>query len=127
MNMEKHRKQGLLVLAHESNYSCRDFAKRCGVSLRKLQREFIRDYGCTPKQWLNGVRQYAALELLIEGCKVREAAKALGYSHSENFSRDFRRFFGFAPSHALYMLNILSDPVRPAQKSLQIPSLELRD
>lgn len=85
-------------LARKANYSTAALAALRGVSMRQLEREFLRRFGQTPERWLNDLRLREAWELLAGGNAVKIAAVSSGYKHSPSFSRAFKRHFGFPPS-----------------------------
>ena len=85
-------------LAEGSNYSPKALARRCGVSLRHLQRFFKATRSQLPRQWLNEYRQRKARELMGAGALVKEVAAQLGYKHAAHFSREFKRYYGMSPA-----------------------------
>jgi AraC-like DNA-binding protein len=88
-------------LAEVAGYSAKRLAGECGVSLRQLERFFPRVTGMTPQRWLNVLRQKKAVELIASGKSIKEVSYVLGYKQSSHFSRDFKRFYGVAPSEFL--------------------------
>ena len=86
-------------LAAISGYNAADLAMRCGVSLRQLQRFFLKTTHKTPQVWLNELRQQEAMILLMgSGQNIREVAFKLGYKQATHFSREFKRIHGVPPS-----------------------------
>jgi AraC-like DNA-binding protein len=83
--------------AHEARYSVRGLAKTSGVSVRVLQRFFLATMDDTPRRWLKRLRMQRALELLRDGSNVGETANCLGYHDHSHFSREFKKYYGFAP------------------------------
>jgi|ERR1017187_10636281 AraC-like DNA-binding protein len=90
--------QNWSVLAQASNWSALTLAKQCGVSLRTLERYFLKEMGKTPKVWLVDQRQRQAAKLFQHGSSVKETAYGLGYKHVAHFSRDFKEFWGNSPT-----------------------------
>lgn len=86
-------------LARQANWSVKTLAKICGVSVRALERHFKQHAVKTPKEWLSEQRQKSAFELLLNGNSVKETAGLLGYQHGHNFSREFKKFWGYSPTH----------------------------
>jgi len=86
-------------LAEGSNYSPRELASRCRVSLRHLERFFLATKGQLPHQWLNERRQRKAWELMCAGGLVKEVAAQLGYKQAPHFSREFKRYHGTSPAN----------------------------
>ena len=87
-------------LATKANWSASALARNCHVSLRTLERYFIKELDQSPKKWLKEQRQREGLRLLREGSGVKQVAALLGYSHANQFSRDFKEHWGFTPSDA---------------------------
>jgi AraC-like DNA-binding protein len=98
MNAHLHHTQNWDELAYEVNWSASKLAKKCGVSVRTLQRYFIKQLDKTPKAWLTKQRQYKAFDLLRGGKSVKETASQLGYQHQQHFSREFKAYWGCSPS-----------------------------
>lgn len=91
----------LVAWAREAGYKPSQLAALCGVSVRQLERDCRRLFGCGPRQWLKQQRLARAREALLAKRHVGRAARALGYSHATNFSRDFTRAFGQTPGQFL--------------------------
>jgi transcriptional regulator GlxA family with amidase domain len=85
-------------LAQQADWSAATLAKRCGVSLRTLERYFLKEMGKCPQTWLCEERQRRAIELLRDGCNVKKAATILGYKHATHFSREFKKHWRHAPT-----------------------------
>jgi transcriptional regulator GlxA family with amidase domain len=52
MNGRLHQIQNWSELAHEAKWSAAALAKKCGVSLRTLERHFLKAMGRRPQTWL---------------------------------------------------------------------------
>jgi AraC-like DNA-binding protein/mannose-6-phosphate isomerase-like protein (cupin superfamily) len=75
-------------------------AKLCvpaGVSVRTLQRAFRKDVGLDFESWRRQARLTKAVELLVDGSSVKEAASSVGYRQTSAFVELFRRTFGATP------------------------------
>jgi len=68
-----------------------------GVSVRTIQRAFLKDVGTDFDLWRRQVRLTKAVGLLVSGCSVKETAFAVGYSQPSAFVETFRRTFGTTP------------------------------
>jgi len=86
-------------LAEQAQWSVSALAKKCGVSVRTLERHFIQQMGKSPKVWLTGQRQEQARKLLKGGWRVKEVANLLIYKHSSHFTNDFKQHWGQCPSN----------------------------
>lgn len=76
-----------------------DLAKLCKISSAYFRKQFKAIYGCTPVEYINGLKLRRAGELVASGMySVREAAEQSGYSDCSHFSREFKKHFGVAPS-----------------------------
>lgn len=89
----------LEIPARNAGYCVARLAKLYHLSTRQFERHFILMYGQPPKKWLLNLRQKTAVELLLDGASIKEAAEALGYgSNTQHFARDFQKAFGYPPS-----------------------------
>ena len=73
-------------------------AKRFGFDRSHLYRLFQKSYGIGVKDYIVRVRMDKAQGFLAEGHSVRTVAYMVGYSDEFNFSRAFKKHFGFPPS-----------------------------
>src|SRR5689334_4116258 len=96
-------------LAERVHWSAAKLAKHCVVSLRTLERHFIRRMKKTPRLWLIEQRMERAKELLAEGATIKETAVTLSYKHATHFSRDYRRCFGGPPNKASTFFAVQED------------------
>jgi AraC-like DNA-binding protein len=85
-------------LALEANWRAATLAKQQGVSLRTLERYFLKQKGKSPKAWLLEQRRQKADKLLQAGLSVKEAAARLDYKHSTHLSRDYKEHLGCCPT-----------------------------
>jgi AraC-like DNA-binding protein len=88
-------------LARQANGSVTALAKQCGVSVRTLERHFLKQMGKSPKVWLIEQQQDDAVEVLKKCTCIKEAAANLGYKHTQHFSRDFKAFWGYCPTEMI--------------------------
>ncbi len=75
-----------------------EVAAFCNVSavyLRKIVKEV---YQKTPFHLLTELRMKKACELLLEKRPIKEIASSVGYSDIYQFSRAYKRYFGYPPS-----------------------------
>jgi transcriptional regulator GlxA family with amidase domain len=90
--------QNWLELARAAKWSAATLAKHCGVSVRTLERHFLKEMGRHPKAWLAEQRQLRAFELLRDGSSIKETAALLAYKHSTHLSRDYKEYWGCCPT-----------------------------
>jgi transcriptional regulator GlxA family with amidase domain len=80
----------------------RSLARRAAMSESLFFAKFRDAVGATPLQYLKRLRLTKARDLLATAAgSVTEVAHSVGYASSSQFSRDFRRTFGRAPSEVL--------------------------
>jgi AraC-like DNA-binding protein len=96
-NSRLQRIQNWPQLAHETGYSVKRLAQRCGVSVRTLELFFASAKCEFPRRWLKRLRMRRAVELLRDGSNVNETADCLGYHDRSHFSREFKKYHGLAP------------------------------
>ena len=75
-----------------------DVATHCNVSCVYLNKIFREKYQKTPFEALTDARMKRAAVMLCEGRQVKEVALSVGYSDVFQFSRAFKRYYGFPPS-----------------------------
>ena len=81
------------------NASIAEFARECGVDLRKLERTIHRDFGMAPKQVLRRARALDMASHLRGVADEREGAElALRYYDQSHLIREFVDLFGMSPS-----------------------------
>jgi len=73
-------------------------AAEAGLSRSQFDRQFLRLFGSTPRDYLTRVRVRAASGLLVEtDDQVTQIALATGFYDHSHFSRTFRRVMGTSP------------------------------
>jgi AraC family carnitine catabolism transcriptional activator len=89
-----------LMAAHlEEPLTCRELARRVGMSLRQIERRFTQERGLTVLQHYRRIRVAKAHQLLQQTTlSVIDVAIACGFSSPEYFSRVYRLQFGCLPS-----------------------------
>jgi AraC-like DNA-binding protein len=81
-----------------ANYNAKALAVICGSCERQLRR-FIREVkGKSTQKWLNELRLTDLFPRLKAGEPVKQVAYSLGFKHASQLSRDFKNFYGQAPS-----------------------------
>jgi len=76
-----------------------DMCHIIGVSLSHLTRQFHKEQGITPEQYLMNLRLQQAVNLLVNtGLKVNEVSERCGFSCGNYFSKVFRRKFMMTPT-----------------------------
>ena len=73
-------------------------ARLVNMSASAFHRAFKDVTSSSPIQYLKKVRLNNAKNMLIErGLRVNEAATVVGYESTNQFSREFKRYFGYSP------------------------------
>ncbi len=76
-----------------------DFCRRHGWGYENFRKVFREELGISPYRYRIRRRLDAACALLAEpGCSIRDIAEQLGYSSPYEFSAQFKRYLGCAPS-----------------------------
>ncbi len=73
-------------------------ADAAGMSVASLHRHFRAATAMSPLQYQKALRLHEARRLLLGGREVSASAYAVGYESPSQFSRDYSRLFGTAPS-----------------------------
>jgi AraC-like DNA-binding protein/quercetin dioxygenase-like cupin family protein len=71
--------------------------RRIGVSVRTIQRIFLREVGSDFQFWRRQARLIKAVEFLVDGRSVKETSFALGYRQPTAFVQMFRGILGITP------------------------------
>jgi AraC family transcriptional regulator, carnitine catabolism transcriptional activator len=83
----------------EEPLTCREIARRSGLSLRQIERRFKAQLSCSVLQHYRRIRIAKAHQLLQQTeLSVTEVAFSCGFSSPEYFCRLYRDFFGCSPS-----------------------------
>ena len=72
---------------------------RFGYSYQYVSKLFSETMGISPGAYLSSKRMDHAVHCLSLGKSVSEVSHTLGYSSPYNFSRAFKKHFGYSPSH----------------------------
>ena len=88
-----------------------------GVSVRTIERAFLRDVGTDFESWRRQVRLMKAVELLVAGCSVKQVAFGVGYRQSSAFVKAFSRTFGTTPKVWIRELERLNENGRTSRAS----------
>jgi iron complex transport system substrate-binding protein len=86
------------ALAKPASYSAQILAQLQGISLRQLERIFLKQFGVLPHPWLRQLRMQRAMQLLSEKQPIGLIAEELSYKYPEHFARDFKAYYGVPPS-----------------------------
>ena len=98
MNERLHQIQNWPERAQVARWCANTLAKNCGVSLRTLERYFLKEMGKSPKAWLSEQRQQQAGKLMDNGSSVKAAAELLDFKHSNHLTNAFKKHWGSCPS-----------------------------
>lgn len=73
-------------------------ARACGLNDFKLKKGFKELFGATVFSYLNELKMEYGRQMLLEStCTIYEVAYTLGYHDPYNFSKAFRKYFGYLP------------------------------
>ncbi|MBC06862.1 AraC family transcriptional regulator [Thalassospira sp.] len=76
-----------------------DMANCAGMSPASFRRHFRNATGMSPLQYQKTLRLQAARRAILAGAEVGRAAFDVGYESASQFSREYTRLFGLAPSY----------------------------
>jgi AraC-like DNA-binding protein len=99
MNTKLNHIHNWLELAKQARWSASVLAKLCGVSVRTLERYFLRERNIHPKGWLLEQRHQQASKLLQDGLSVKEAAERLDYKHPSHLTNGLKKHCGYCPTN----------------------------
>ena len=99
---------GLLKLVKDyidDNYnkpiSIENVAKQFSYTRTYLSHIFKKQYGFSPKEYLMNKRLSEALNMILQGKKIKVVCNAVGFSNEYNFSRYFKLKYGVSPNNYL--------------------------
>ncbi|GIO92292.1 MULTISPECIES: AraC family transcriptional regulator [Paenibacillus] len=76
-----------------------ELAEQTGFSPVYIRRSFAARYGCSPKEYLDQLRnEHALRQLRFTGDSVTDIARACGYTDVYQFSKTFKKRNGLSPS-----------------------------
>ncbi|KXF83305.1 AraC family transcriptional regulator [Enterovibrio coralii] len=84
----------------ERNLDIEEIANVAGMSGSSLHEHFKQVTSVSPMQYVKSLRLHKARSMLSLGYQVSEVCFGVGYSSPSQFSREFKRYFGFTPSEA---------------------------
>lgn len=87
------------IIRSNGNIRVPDICGYTAVSLRTLERLFVRNTGAAPKKLVSMIRcQLLWQDILRDGFDVQDAVLKYGYTDQPHLLRDFRRFCTMTPS-----------------------------
>ncbi len=90
-----------LQKSYYKQHNITSIAGYAGMSKSALHHVFERFVGQSPIQYLKKIRLHQARLMIVgKGYNASEAAHEVGYNSTSQFSREFKRQFGFPPSRA---------------------------
>ena len=81
----------------DPTFSLDDVYKTFALSKDYIRRQFIKEKGISPLQFLNNTRIAFAQKLLLSNYKIYEIAEMCGFSDQLYFSRVFKKITGISP------------------------------
>jgi AraC-like DNA-binding protein len=85
------------ILASDAGYRLEAISRKCGYSIRTLQRYISHRFHVSLHDFIAEIRLRKASALLEAGCAVKEAALELGYKQTSHFIRCYRQKYGMTP------------------------------
>ncbi|SHO58623.1 AraC family transcriptional regulator [Vibrio quintilis] len=105
------------VLAHveenpADNTSLKEWARRVHTTERTLARHCQTELGMSFTEWRLRVRYLYSMELLRNGCSVKQVALTLGYRQASPFISMFKKYAGITPEQYKYrLLPVIQDEI----------------
>lgn len=98
MNTKLNHNIDWAMLAQKAEWSASKLAQLLGISVRTLERHFVKSLGRKPKAWLVEQRQRHAAFILSNGCSVKETAASLRYKRPSQLTAQYKKYWGYAPT-----------------------------
>ena len=83
---------------HRADLTVSEIARRCSISEVYLRKLFARELSMSPSRKLTELRMQRAKLLIAEKRPLKEISESVGYSDVFQFSRAYKRYFGYPPS-----------------------------
>lgn len=83
----------------EPQCSVKSLASQINISEIYLRKLFARYRGISPRERIIQIRMEKAIACLSEGCNITECAQNVGYSDLFQFSKAFKKYYGYSPSY----------------------------
>lgn len=77
-------------------------AREAAMSASAFHQAFKAVTGHSPIQYLKATRLHRARDLILHGNGAAQAAYEVGYVSASQFSREFKRLFGYSPANAIH-------------------------
>jgi AraC-like DNA-binding protein len=101
-NKEKKSLTAFMEANFHKPLSIEDYAYLTGRSLSSFRRDFISQFGISPKQWLIEKRLDRAQQLLLKNhTTVTDVATEIGYDNISHFVKAFHKRYGIPPKQFL--------------------------
>jgi AraC family transcriptional regulator, exoenzyme S synthesis regulatory protein ExsA len=101
-NKERKSLQEFMNANFAKPLSIEDYAYLTGRSLSSFRRDFIEQFGISPKQWLIEKRLEKARGLLVKNhTSVSQVALEVGYENFSHFVKAFHKKYGIPPKQFL--------------------------
>jgi AraC-like DNA-binding protein len=99
-----------IKLVPETAYkTIKDLTFQNGIGLRTLQRNFKKEVGLSPKEYLRIKRLNAIEQKMSQNADVFEIIAGFDYSDQAHFIKDFKKLRSFTPTEILKKKLLLSD------------------
>jgi len=90
-----------IKLEYSQNIDISALAKEANMSVSSFHKAFKAVTSHSPIQYMKMIRLHRARELILSNYGVSQAAYAVGYESSSQFSREFKRLFGCTPTDSI--------------------------
>lgn len=83
--------------ARQAKFHPATMAALCTISLRQMERIFVRRFKTTPIAWTRALRCEQARRLIAKGWTNKAVAIELGFANESHLCHEFRRVYGSPP------------------------------
>jgi AraC-like DNA-binding protein len=84
-------------LARAAKFHPAGMADLCSISVRQMERFFLREFKTSPREWARVLRCRLARQFISEGWSSKAVVAELGFVDGSHLGREFRKFYGVAP------------------------------
>ena len=117
MSGRLHRIGNWVKLAREARFRPAEMAALCPVSLRQLERFFIKEFKQTPTEWTRELRCRLARRLISEGWSNKAVTTELQFADESHFCHEFKRIYGVCPQTYAPLYDVKPEAACPKLKA----------
>lgn len=89
---------------HDPSFFCKNISDMLNISESYLRARFKKVFGISPSRYMTMIRMQEAVTLLSSNVSITETALMVGYSDIFQFSKAYKKYFGYPPSETKHII-----------------------